>query len=76
MNNIRRKSIATIQAKLVELREELENIQNEEQEYHDNMPEGIQGSEKGEKADAAVNVLGDAISALEEISEYLDSAQE
>lgn len=45
-----------------------EEALNEEQEYFDNMPEGLQGSEKGEIAEANISSLEAAIEALERIS--------
>jgi hypothetical protein len=41
-----------------------EEALNEEQEYFDNMPEGLQGSEKGEIAEANISSLEAAIEAL------------
>lgn len=74
MNNDRRKRIATIIVKVAalsdvfdELRGEIEEVRDEEQEYYDNMPESLQGGEKGDVAQAAVDALEEAISALEEI---------
>ena len=57
MNNIRRKQIAAIMEQLEALREEVETLQEEEQEAFDNLPEGIQMSERGESMEeAAVSV--------------------
>lgn len=73
MNNARRKQIEMIKIRLweimevaSELRSELESVRDDEQDYLDNMPEGLRCSEKGEKAEAAIEALEEAISALEE----------
>ena len=46
MNKQRRKALQNIYDKLVELRDELDNIKDEEECYRDNMPENLQNSEK------------------------------
>jgi hypothetical protein len=60
MNNKRR-------ARLHKINDELENLIYEEQEAFDNMPEGIQESERGTISEEAVNYMEDAKSAIEEI---------
>ena len=71
MNNARRKQIkdaikdldiGTLEA----MKEELESAQSDEQEYLDNMPESLQGGEKGE---AAIDALGEVESAAEEAAQ-------
>lgn len=54
------------------LAEEVDGIKDEEQEYFDNMPEGLQGSERGETAEAAVNNLEVASDSLTTASEDFD----
>jgi hypothetical protein len=46
----------------------------EEEEYRDNMPENLQGSERYETADTACDNLQSAIDSLEEAFEYLNEA--
>lgn len=43
----------------------LQEILEEEQEYFDAMPESLQGSERGTRAEEWIGVLEDAISSLE-----------
>lgn len=98
MNNERRKVIEAQKAQVETLLEslkdlgkqasdiklELESARDEEQDYYDNMPESLQGGDKGERAQAAVSALEDAIGSLEEIEdlnfddllEQLDTAAE
>ena len=53
---------------------ELECLKEEEEEYRDNMPENLQGSERYERADEACDSLDSAYSSLEEAIEYIDEA--
>ena len=53
MNKVRRKALADLVEQFEVLKEELESLMEEEEEYRDNMPENLQGSELYEKADAA-----------------------
>jgi hypothetical protein len=46
---------------------DLEVVRDEEQESFDNLPESMQGAEKGEKMENAVDNLYTVISALEEM---------
>ena len=71
MNKARRKQIQQAIARLEEL---VQNILNDEQDAYDNMPENLQGSERGmeseeaqENLEAAIEALEEAISCLEEI---------
>lgn len=74
MNQIRRKSLAEIQDKIEALREELETLKCEEEEYRDNMPENLQGSERYQWADDACNNLDMALDSLEEACSYIEEA--
>lgn len=76
MNNQRRKEIETVLDELAALRSRVEDLQNEEQESYDNMPEGLQQSERGEKAEQAASRLEDALTAFDEIEAALNEAAE
>lgn len=67
MNKTRRKSIQDVASQLEELKSTLEDIQGEEEEYRDNIPENLQGSERYEKADEACDTLSGAVDGLEDI---------
>ena len=67
MNKTRRKSIQDIASQLEELKSTLEDIQGEEEEYRDNIPENLQGSERYEKADEACDTLSGAVYSLDDI---------
>ena len=66
MNKVRRKALADLVEQFEVLKEELESLMEEEEEYRDNMPENLQGSERYEKADATCDNLSDAVYNLEE----------
>ncbi len=82
MNNTRRKEIARIRTELEkhidsisDLVAELESVRDEEQECFDNMPESFQYGEKGERAQAAIDALEEALSSIDsdEMRSALDS---
>lgn len=76
MNKNRRKDIEAVIAKLVDIREDVETIRDEEQEYVDNMPENLRYSERGYQAEQAADSLSEAVSALDDIESYLETAAE
>lgn len=76
MNNQRRKEINAVLNELADLRSRIETIQSEEQDAYDNMPEGLQQSERGEKAEQACSELDDAISAFDDLESALNGAAE
>lgn len=83
MNKARRKAIADVQEQLRKAQEiirdaaeQLASIKDDEEEYFDNMPEGIQAGERGEKAQAAIDNLDEALTTLEGIDEEIDGALE
>lgn len=76
MNKVRRKALDEVISKIEEAKELLENLQAEEEEYRDNMPENLQGSERYEAADAAVDNMSSAVDALDEAISSIESTQE
>ncbi len=76
MNKVRRKALDEVIAKIEEAKELLEVLQEEEEEYRDNMPENLSGSDKYEAADAAVDNMSSAVDALDEAISYIESSQE
>lgn len=74
MNIERRREIAKIADRITELndlrdqiKDDLETIRDEEQEYFDNMPESFQNADRGQLAQQAVNSLDEAIGLLDDI---------
>lgn len=69
MNNERRKEIEHLRDRILEVKADIEILQEAEQDYLDNMPESIQAGEKGSRAE-------EVICTLEFANEYLDNALE
>lgn len=82
MNKYRRKEIALVKLELENIgdqvcavSDQIECLQDEEQEYFDNMPEGPQSGEKGQRAEEVIASIDEAKTSMEEIIEFLTSAQ-
>ena len=73
MNKERRKRLDDVIDKLEELQAEVASIAEEEREAYDNLPEGIQNSERGEQisenADDLDGIDGDFESLLDTLRE-------
>ena len=72
MNKERRKSIEQIVDKINEIKADLTWIRNDEEEAYDNLPEGIQSSERGDSMQEAIEAMDDADGALQEAVDYLE----
>ena len=57
-----------------ELKSQLENICSDEQDYFDNMPENLQGSQRGMDAEAAIDAMNDAIESIDNAVEAAEDA--
>lgn len=71
MNKHRRKTINEIIDKIVDLRDLLDEVRNEEECYKDNIPENLQSSVRYEKAKNAVGILEDAVIYLDDTIDLL-----
>ena len=81
MNNDRRKQItkaqvafeaaqaalAIVMEDFADVKDSLEGIRDDEQEYFDNMPESLQGGDKGQNAEQAISQLDDAVNDMESV---------
>lgn len=76
MNKIRRKSLLEIIDKLEDLNITLEYLKQEEEQYRDNMPENLQGSERYQQSDEACDNMDDAITSLEDAINAIEAAIE
>lgn len=76
MNKTRRKALKALMDQLEDIKSSLEEIQSEEEDYRDNIPENLQGSERYEIADAACDNLSDAVSSLEDVISSIEAAAE
>lgn len=74
MNNIRRKKLKAVIAQLEICSSALEVIAREEEDYFDNMPEGIQESQRGDDAEENVSDLESAIESINEAIDQIGSA--
>lgn len=73
MNKQRRKQVAELLAKLETLKDEVHECACEEREAFDNMPEGLQQSERGQDTEAAADALADALNDVESAVDALRS---
>jgi molecular chaperone GrpE (heat shock protein) len=72
MNKIRRNELERIANQLSDLQEALQEVQAEEETVMENMPENLQGSERYEKAEEAVDLMQTSYDMLDEIMENLN----
>lgn len=72
MNKKRRSQIKEVYAVIKDMRHQLEELLNEETDGYNNMPENLQGTEKGEESEEAQDNMSDAIECLDEALESLD----
>lgn len=76
MNKNDRKQIAEWIDKLEEIKSGVEGMQSSEEDKFDNLPEGIQESEHGERMTEAIENLGYAVDSIEEAICSLNDAME
>ena len=74
MNKARRAQLEALLPQLEDVKDALELLREEEQDYFDNMPEGLQSSERGEAAENAVSAMDEAIGSLDEAFEAINTA--
>ncbi len=74
MNKQRRKWIDELIDKVSALKDEIDEVLQEEQDYYDNMPENLQSSERGETAEEAIYSLEEAESCLDDCISNLEGA--
>ena len=68
MNKDRRKQLEEIAEQIGALKDRLEDLRATEQASFDNMPEGFQQAENGQKMEAAVATIEEVIDSLESAS--------
>lgn len=74
MNQQRRKEIQDALDQLLELKERIDFLRDEEREAFDNLPEGLQAAQKGQESEAAADALDTAFDAIEEAETALQEA--
>lgn len=74
MNNDRRKAIRAVIATIESAKTDLEALRDEEREAYDAMPEGLQGSERGQASDLAATALETACDTLDQAVGEMEEA--
>lgn len=74
MNPQRRKQIARISGDLKGLKDEIEELGEEEQEYFDNMPENLQEGERGQAAKDAIALIEQSGIGVDDVMNALEEA--
>mgnify|MGYP001769749452 CR=1 FL=1 len=74
MNKEGRKKLSEILAKVEEIEGEICTIKDEEQEKFDNLPEGLQVSDKGTQIEEIIGYLEEAENCLQELIANIDNA--
>ena len=64
MNKARREALDKVRVELENLWLTVDNLRIEEEEYHDNMPESLQGGEKGKQSQTAIDALYEAVGSI------------
>ena len=72
MNNKRRQQLRELINRMEVLKDELEMIESDEQDYFDTMPENLQGSTNGMNSEEAIDKMADAIVCVEEAIEAIE----
>lgn len=76
MNNTRRKSLRELIEKTEGIKQGIEELRTEEEEYYNNMPSSVQDGEKGDRAQTVIEYLDEAMTAAGDVIENLTSAAE
>lgn len=76
MNNTRRKSLRELIEKTEGIKQGIEELRTEEEEYYNNMPSSVQDGEKGDRAQTVIEYLDEAMTAATDVIENLTSAAE
>lgn len=74
MNRLRRARLQSVSDTVAEFIGTLHDIRDNEEDYKENMPENLYGSERYEKAEEAIDQISDAIDSLEEATELIEEA--
>ena len=74
MNNLRRRKIDRISEQLQALKDQLEEILQEEQEAFDNIPEAFQETDRYTEAEEKLDYLDTAFGGLEDVIDSLTEA--
>ena len=76
MNKQRRKRLAEAMELLQQAQEIIEEVRDEEQGAFDNLPEGLQYSERGEAMEEAISNLEEAYDGMDDIISCVEATGE
>ena len=66
MNNTRRKQLRKWLEDIENIKSELESICSDEEEAFDNLPENLQGSDRGMAFEEVIDQMNEAVSSIED----------
>lgn len=72
MNKERRDRLSDVIASLEEAKDLLEDVKNDEQDAFDNMPVGLQGSERGSKMEDYIELMEDAVDQIDNVCTFIE----
>lgn len=74
MNKERRKKLEEAKVKIEQAMQIIDSVYEEEQESFDNLPEGLQYSEKGDDIQSNIDALESASNSCTDVIDFLDDA--
>lgn len=72
MNKERRDRLSDVIASLEEAKDLLEDVKNDEHDAFDNMPVGLQCSERGSKMEDYIELMEDAGDQIDNVCEFIE----
>lgn len=72
MNKERRDRLSDVIASLEEAKDLLEDVKNDEQDAFDNMPVGLQCSERGSKMEEYIELMEDAVGQIDNVCMFIE----
>lgn len=72
MNKERRDRLSDVIASLEEAKDLLEDVKNDEQDAFDNMPVGLQCSERGSKMEDYIELMEDAVDQIDNVCMFIE----
>jgi hypothetical protein len=72
MNKERRDRLSDVIASLEEAKDLLEDVKNDEQNAFDNMPVGLQCSERGSKMEDYIELMEDVGDQIDNVCEFIE----
>lgn len=74
MNKDRRNRLTVLMKNIDVLKEQLESIMEEEEEYYNNMPDNMKDGERGQQTEERVGTIQNAIDRLDEAMSAITEA--